>query len=242
MHPFIEKQLLPIREHGTCTAAFLGDSVTHGVFECLADKSPVFDCDAVYHNVFRRRFADFGSSDAELNHALKQKPVNIINAGINGDSSAGGYARIERDVIAKNHDLCVVNFGLNDVHGDLDRYITHMSLIFDKLSECRIPTIFLTCNMMNTRVIDELIPNPDYRVTAHRTAEMQNSGRLRSYIEAAMEVAASKGVLIADCNAKWEKMSKEGIDTTMLLSNGINHPTRELHGLFADTLFEVMMK
>lgn len=243
MHPFIEKQLLPLREHGTCKAVFIGDSVTHGVFECRADKSPVFDLDAVYHNRFRLRFANgLGSGDDALDYELQQKPINIVNSGINGDSAAGGWRRFNRDVLQHRPDLCVVNFGLNDVHGDFDRYVTHMNLIFEMLKNSGIPAVFCTCNMMNTYVIEEMIPNPDYRAGAYKTAEMQKSGKLRRYIEAAMEVADANGALIADTNAAWMKMEAEGKDTTLMLANGINHPTRELHELFVDEIVKALLK
>ncbi|MBQ8525468.1 MAG: hypothetical protein IJ460_01945 [Clostridia bacterium] len=44
---------------------------------------------------------------------------------------------------------------------------------------------------------------------------------------------------MCDCYAKWKKLS-ETEDTTMLLVNRINHPTREMHELFAQSLFELL--
>ena len=35
-------------------------------------------------------------------------------------------------------------------------------------------------------------------------------------------------------------MAARGIDTTVLLANRINHPTQEMHQLFADSLYELI--
>lgn len=40
--------------------------------------------------------------------------TNVINSGTSGDTTVHALARIEKDVIAKNPDLVIVNFGMND--------------------------------------------------------------------------------------------------------------------------------
>ena len=35
-------------------------------------------------------------------------------------------------------------------------------------------------------------------------------------------------------------MAAEGVDTTALLINGMNHPAPEMHKLFADMLFDLI--
>jgi hypothetical protein len=37
-------------------------------------------------------------------------------------------------------------------------------------------------------------------------------------------------------------MKSAGVDTTALLSNRINHPTREMNALFADELIKTMLE
>ena len=242
MHSFIEKQLLPLRDAGTVTAAFLGDSVTHGCFgsKLKPNDLPDMDYTAVYHNRFRVMISELNTYDEEFCSCMRRKPVNIINAGIGGDNAAGGLARIERDVLRYSPDLCVVNYGLNDVNGELDRYTKSLDGIFKTLRERGIPTVFLTCNMLNTRVIKELIADRYYEY-AHKTAEMQNSGKLERYLDAAKTVAYSNGVLICDAHRRWLDMHRSGLDVSMMLANGINHPTRELHGLFAGCLLNTLL-
>ena len=40
--------------------------------------------------------------------------TDVINSGVGGDTSAMGKARFERDVLSKNPDICIINFGMND--------------------------------------------------------------------------------------------------------------------------------
>ncbi|MBQ6708207.1 MAG: hypothetical protein IJM97_04570, partial [Clostridia bacterium] len=42
-----------------------------------------------------------------------------------------------------------------------------------------------------------------------------------------------------DCYGEWKKLS-ETQDITYLLANRINHPTKEMHELFAQKLFETI--
>ena len=59
-------------------------------------------------------------------------PVNVINAGIGGISAERSLDRMDSQVLAHNPDLVIVCFGLNDVNGELDRYLNSLTLIFNK--------------------------------------------------------------------------------------------------------------
>lgn len=215
-------------ETGTPLIAFFGDSVTHGAFECIERDGAdcVFDPDAVYHAVFAR----------ELRRINSWLPVSILNAGVAGGSARSGLARIERDVIAHRPELCVVNFALNDVNDPLEVYRASLGEVFDRLLAAGIPTILLTPNMLNTYVHPDTISK--FRDYAAVTAEYQNSGRMDAYVDAARRLAAERSIPVADAYAKWKAMAALGMDTTVCLANYINHPTREMHGLFAESLLE----
>ena len=99
------------------TIAFLGDSVTQGCFRSHCD------FDAVYHSVLKKK----------LEVLCPRSVINIVNAGIGSTASPYGVERLERDVLSKNPDLCVVCFGLNDVtqlEEGLQLYIDSLSKIF----------------------------------------------------------------------------------------------------------------
>ena len=146
---------------------------------------------------------------------------------------------MESQVFAHNPDLIIVCFGLNDVNGSLDDYISSLKTIFEECNNRRIQTIFMTPNMLNTYVAKDT--KESLLDTAAKTAEIQISGRMDKFMNEACDLANSMGVEVCDCYSKWKEISKTE-DTTLLLANRINHPTNEMHELFADSLFNVIFK
>ena len=215
---------------GTPIIAFLGDSVTHGAFECIQGDSAgcIFDMDAVYHERLRRMLL-------AVNPWL---PVSIINAGVAGDNAIMGLARLERDVISHKPHICVVNFCLNDLSETVEEYVAALREIFTSLMAADIRPILLTPSMLNTYVHPDTIPM--YRDFAAVTAGWHQSGVMDGYVEAAKTLAAELEVAVADAYAKWKALEAEGMDVTENLANYINHPSRELHQLFAEALFETL--
>ena len=215
---------------GTPIIAFLGDSVTHGAFECIQGDNAgcIFDMDAVYHERLRRMLL-------AVNPWL---PVSIINAGVAGDNAILGLARLERDVISHKPHICVVNFCLNDLSETVEEYVAALREIFTRLMAADIRPILLTPSMLNTYVHPDTIPM--YRDFAAVTAGWHQSGVMDGYVEAAKTLAAELGVAVADAYAKWKALETEGMDVTENLANYINHPSRELHQLFAEALFETL--
>ncbi len=209
-------------EHGPINIVAFGDSVTHG-----AIGAGEIDFEAVYHHRLAKKIS------AIRNYT----PVNVINAGIGGITAHGSLERMEKQVFAHNPDLAIVMFGLNDVNGPLDEYLGALKTIFTRFQERDIEVVFMTPNMLNTHVVEGT--EPRFAAYAQKTADMQNNGRMDTYIYAAKDLALQMGVKVADCYSKWKELAKTQ-DTTMLLGNYINHPTREMHELFAQTLFETI--
>lgn len=215
--------------------ACLGDSLTHGVFEVEEGSDGqlmlTFDTEAVYHRRLGRLFE----------HFFPQSTFEIINAGQSGSTAINGLARIDSQVLVYQPDLCIVCFGLNDASiglNELCAYTRAMGDIFSKLS--KIPTILLTPCMMNTAVSPHL-QGENLRRIACRCAETQNTGILDAYMKSAKQVATQYGIGICDEYARFQSWRANGIDTDGLLSNHINHPTREIHGLWAWDLFLLMV-
>lgn len=213
----------------TPVIAFLGDSVTHGAFECVEEGvGCIFDFDAVYHEVLRRRLL-------EINPWL---PVSVINAGVAGDTAPAACARLERDVIAHRPHICVVCFGLNDLSGTVETYVTALREIFTRLRTAGISPILLTPSMLNTYVHPHTVEK--FRDYAAVTAAWHNTGHMDAYVDAARALAARLDIPVADAYARWKTLEAGGADITLCLSNYINHPTRALHTLFADVLMETL--
>ena len=211
-----------LTEHGPINIVIFGDSVSHGAF------NGYIDFESVYWNLLRKR----------LNATRAYIPVNMICAAIGGTTASASLPRLGGQVLSHRPDLVIVCFGLNDVNGEKQTYLSALREIFSRILESGSEAVFLTPNMLNTRVADDTPrEHLDY---AYKTAEMQNSGRMDDYIDGARAVCRELGVPICDCYATWKRLA-ETEDTTLLLANRINHPTPEMHALFADALFELLM-
>ena len=106
--------------------------------------------------------------------------------------------------------------------------------MFRKLREKGESVVYMTPNMLN-RYVSPYV-NEAVTETARDCADCQNSGVLDRYLDAARAKAAEYGVPVADAYARWKALDAYGVDTTQLLCNWINHPSRKMHALFADVL------
>ncbi len=207
---------------GPITIVAFGDSVTHGA---LADEE--INYETVYWNRLRNKILQIRD----------YVPVNVINAGIGGLTAEESLERMDLQVFSHQPDLVIISFGLNDVNGPLEVYLNSLKTMFRKCCEHKVETVFLTPNMLNNYVAkDTSVRHWKY---AHKTAEMQSSGRMDLYVGRAIALAESMGVAVCDCYSVWKKMS-ETQDITMLLANRINHPIAEMHEIPAQMLFEML--
>ena len=211
-----------LTQNGPINIVAFGDSVTHG-----AVASGEINYETVYWNRLRKKIL-----------AIRDYvPVNVINAGIGGITAAGSVDRMDRDVFDHHPDLVIICFGLNDVNRELQDYLDALTVMFKKCKTHGVDAIFMTPNMLNTYVADDT--SPVHLNYAKKTAAYQNEGRFDMYIAKAIEVANKEGIPVCDCYAKWKELSLTQ-DTTMLLANRINHPIKEMHELFAQSLFEMI--
>ena len=218
---FTYKELV---ENGPINIVVFGDSITHGAL------NGEYDYDTVYWNLLRKK----------INALRDYTPVNVINSGVAGTTATASVERLERDVLSHHPDLIIICFGLNDVIGALESYKKSLKTIFEKCKAQCEQVIFLTPNMLNTYVAEDISEN--LKDFAKTTAEYQNSGRVDIFIDSARAIAKECGVTVCDAYARWKEMYVNGEDTTKLLCNKINHPTKEMHNLFADMLFDIIMK
>ena len=100
-----------------------------------------------------------------------------------------------------------------------------MTEIFHACLDRGADVIFLTPNMMNTYLADD-VPD-EFRKYAKLTEEYQNSGKMDAFVAAGIEIAQQMHVTVCDCYKEWKKLYAEGVDTTKLLINRLNHPSRK---------------
>ena len=224
--------------HEGVTIAFLGDSVTQGCFEVYKKH------DGHVETVFDKRYSYEMSVFEILCTIFPMVTVNIINAGISGDQATHGLERVDAHVIRHQPDLTVVCYGLNECRKDansIEIYTTALEGIFEKLRACESEIIFMTPNMMNTRVSDHTNDEKLVKI-AENTAVLQTNGTFDAHIEAAKELCYRKNIPVCDCYAIWKKLYHSGVEVTELLSNKINHPSREMNKMFAYELVRTMLE
>lgn len=235
----LEKMAMKAKDNFNCegvTIAFLGDSVTQGCFEIYKKEGNEIETFFDKRHSYERYFFDI------LCTLFPTVTVNIINAGISGDVSTRGAQRVDRDVIRHAPDLTVVCYGLNDCSNKEDSvsvYTGALEKIFDKLSAAGSEIIFMTPNMMNTKISPHL-KDSDFLGIAENSAKMQNDGTFDRHIDSAKALCKSKNIPVCDCYSIWKMLSENGVDTTELLANKINHPTPDMNRLFAAELVKTI--
>lgn len=144
--------------------------------------------------------------------------INVRNAGISGDTSKGGLARLERDVLAHKPHLVTIMFGMNDlVRVPVADFVANMRQIIQRCRDAGTEVVLCTQN--------SIVESPQRPVT-----------KLAEYSNAIREVAKSETLALADCNAAFEAVrAKDPLEWNLLLSDAI-HPNMDGHKLFAETL------
>jgi len=178
------------------TVIFLGDSVTAGGNA----SSPA------------RRFPDLFAS--RLQRQFPRSRVRMINAGAGGTNSDFGLERLDKDVLAHQPDLVVIEF-VNDMGWPPDKIRKNYAELVRRIRE-RGETDIIVC-------------------TPHLTAEFL-SGRFDAAAQALRDAAQENGVGLADLTQMWRDLRAQGLPYLTLLANRINHPDDRGHRLFADAL------
>ena len=215
--------------------AFLGDSVTHGCFEIFIREGKIETAvrtHQAYHEKLRTIFSSL----------YPDVPLCIINAGVSGDCAATGLDRLQRDVLSYNPDLVVVCYGLNDAmqgKEGLKRYTDSLEKIFLTIKQSGKDVIFMTPNM-RTDKISQPFEDKTLAGAAESVVKNETEGWLDTYLDKARELCLNLGVTVCDCNAAWKNMTDKGVKVNNLLSNRVNHPTEQLHWLFAYELVKTI--
>lgn len=226
-----------LADHRQPVIAFLGDSVTQGCFEIYVEQGQLL-------TAFRAEDGYVTKVKTLLGLLYPSVPVSVINAGISGQNAELGLARLERDVLSYNPDLVVVCFGLNDAAEGAERlpaYEAALTEIFTRVKETGAEVIFMT---PNTRSDYEDYHNSNGTIeqVIRTISQGERDGLLRLFLDSARRIAGEMDVPVCDCHALWELMRSRGVNTNKLLSNEVNHPTKELHWMFAYELVRTMLE
>ena len=229
----IKNKQKDIHGNAPITIAFLGDSVTQGCFELYKTGSESFETEfrveEGYHTKLR----------ALLQMLYPSVPVNMIHAGISGNTAQQGLERVQRDVCTYNPDLTIVCFGLNDSCRGADRlegYIADLRKIFHKLKACDSEIIFMTPNLMADQVSDEV--TDEYTRNVYKNMIERAGNSLEIFLEHAKVLCAKENIPVCDCYKTWKSLKDNDVNVIRLLANRINHPIEKMHWLFAIMLLK----
>lgn len=186
------------------TIVAFGDSIT-GVY---------------YHTGGRRAWADM--LRIALEKTFPETQISMHNAGISGNTTTQGLARIERDVLAKRPDLVVVMFGMNDVvRSPIEDFDANLREITRRCRAAGAAVVLAT-------------PNSVYENPGRPMA------RLAEYAERVRRVATEEHVVLADCYAAYEALRADDANAWRLLMSETIHPNMNGHKLFAEVMAETI--
>jgi lysophospholipase L1-like esterase len=189
-----------LRQGKPVTIVFLGDSVTAGGTASSREKTFV------------------GLTPILLKELYPNAQINAINAGVGGTSSDFGLQRLDKDVLAHNPDLVVVEF-VNDMGFSPDKIKSNYAELARRIRE-----VGLT---------DIIILTPHFM----RPSWM---GNFPTACQALRDAAHQIGAALGDTAAIWARLASVGILYESLLTNGINHPNDLGHEFYARTIVRLL--
>lgn len=188
-----------LAEGGTLRVVGFGDSIT-GVY---------------YHTGGVRAWPEM--LGIALGRLYPDATVVAINAGVSGNTTAAGLARMDADVIAHDPDLVVVMFGMNDVaRATPEEFRANLTTIVTRCREIGAEVVLCT-------------PNSIYE--GGRSME-----GLAAFAQIVREVGAELGAPVADCYAAYEGLRAVSARAWRLLMSETIHPNLRGHKVFAEEI------
>ncbi|MCE5323393.1 GDSL-type esterase/lipase family protein [bacterium] len=166
--------------------------------------------------------------------------VEIINAGIGGENTAGGLERFAKDVIGAHPDYVTIMYGTNDAAVNegcteprvcLSDYESNLRSMISQAGSAGIASIIMTP-----------IPLGDHwSYVGHRPYKEQGANCvIKAYVDAVRKIAADESIPLIDNHAAWwEWQSKTGSRIETLQTDSC-HPNPAGHKLLAETMYKVI--
>ncbi len=180
------------------------------------------------------------------------KLLDVVNAGIGGNTTQHARERFEKDVLSRKPDLVIMQFGSNDAAVDvwknppadrprvsLEDYEKNLEWMITKIQEQKGKVILVTPPPSRwTEKLKEMYGKPPYAPN-----DPNGFNYLKEkYIDKMKEVGARKKVSVIDLYSRYfefEKAEKRPMDE--LYVDGL-HPNSEGHRIEADMLLDTIRK
>lgn len=179
--------------------------------------------------------------------------LEVANAGVPGNTSTQGIARMHADVMERKPDICIVAFGMND----------HVALSHN---QSKVPLNDFKSNLHYICNEIKNIGGTPVLCTIHPVIEGDDNGYYYSrhprnwyaepdgvaawidmYNQTIRELAVELNIALADVDVAWKLAIEQGVSPTELLrttensavSDGV-HPTERGQELYAECIAEVI--
>ncbi len=155
-----------------------------------------------------------------LEHALRtaypHARLEVINAGVSGNTTAEALARMEADVLGRKPHLVAVMFGMNDVaRRSPVEFRDNLKAIVTRATAQGIEVVLMTPN------------------TTHPDDPSRSVERLAAYAEIVRQVGSELGIPVADCFRRFQQVATEDRLAWVRLMSDAFHPNLHGHRLFA---------
>ena len=182
------------------TIVCLGDSVT-GVY---------------YHTGGRRAYPEM--LEVGLHQLFPDRNIQVVNAGISGQTTQDGLARLESDVLSKNPDLVTISFGLND-----------MTRLTPELFRSNLKLLIQRCRDRNSLVM-LCTPNAVIDTTSRPIS------KLEAYCDVIREVGQTLSVPVCDQYRAGIRLKSRAPWAWRLTMSDEIHPNMDGHKRMAEEL------
>lgn len=155
------------------------------------------------------------------------RPVEVINAGIGGNTTAQGLARLEHDVLERDPNVVVLMFGLNDSWIDDGKTASRLTVEQYRDNLLR---MIVTLRDLDVAVV-LMTPNP----ALAPKYDPQRNRTLRPYVESVRELAREQQLELVDLYAHFGELALEGAKLNELFTDAM-HPNPAGQKLIAELL------
>ena len=168
-----------------------------------------------YHTGSRRAWSEM--LGIALQRLYPKAKIEVINAGISGNSTTQALARIRADVLDRKPHLVAVMFGMNDlVRNPPQAFRDNLASIVNQCRGVGSDVILMTPNA--------ILPDDPRRT----------EGRLEEYVQIVREVGRELGVRVADCYRAYADVRRASRRAFFELMSDSIHPNMRGHKLFAE--------
>jgi lysophospholipase L1-like esterase len=183
----------------------------------------------------------------------KKIPIEVINAGVPGNTTALALQRFQKDVLDHNPSLVVIQFGINDSAVDvwkdppmekprveLPVYLMNLESMIDRIQNQNGEVILMSPQRLSwSKKTRELYGKPPYVIDDEEGFNVI----LDTYVAGLRELAVRKNVRFIDINAAYSKYPADyGAPYSELLHQDGMHPNDQGHQLVFDHLIEALSR